>query len=117
MTSSLGRCGLGPWMMGAVMLLTATAASAIDPAVKCQSDKLRLAAKYTVCRLSAEADAARSFGAPDFSRCAADYLAGWQKAEARATAKGAPCWTNGDAAAVQGDIDAHTTGLAVSLGK
>ncbi len=112
MTSSLGK-----WMMGVAVVLSATAASAVDPAIKCQSDKLRLAAKYTVCRLNAESDAARSFGEADFSKCAADYLAGWAKAEARATAKGAPCWTNGDAEAVQGDIDAHTSSLASSLGK
>lgn len=111
MTSRMGRI-----MTVAALLLSANGALAIDPAIKCQSDKLRLAAKYTVCRLNAESSAARSFSAPDFSKCDGDYLAGWQKAEARAVAKGAPCWTTGDAEAVKGDIDAHTSSLAGSLG-
>lgn len=109
------RTRMGRWMIGAAVILSATAASAVDPAIKCQSDKLRLAAKYTVCRLNTEADAARKFTAPNFSKCTQDYLSGWKKAEDRAVAKGAPCWTSGDAEAVQGDIDAHTSGLAASL--
>jgi hypothetical protein len=99
-----------------VMLLGASSASAIDPAVKCQSDKLRLAAKYTACRLEAEAEAAREFDTPDFGKCKDAYLSGWQKAEARARSRGTQCWTRDDAEAVEGDIDAHTGALAEWLG-
>jgi hypothetical protein len=103
-------------MMGASLLVAASAASAIDPAIKCETDKLKLAAKYTACRLAAEADAARGFTAPTFSKCENSYLLGWQKAESRARAKGAPCWSEGDAEVVKGDIDAHTGSLAEALG-
>ena len=107
---------LGCWMLGAGLLVAASAASAIDPSIKCESDKLKLAAKYTACRLAAEADAIREFTTPSFTKCENSYLSGWDKAESRARAKGAPCWTEGDAEEVKGDIDAHTGSLAESLG-
>ena len=111
---TVGR--LAGMMTTLAAMMVASSALAIDPSIKCQSDKLRLAAKYTACRLNAEAQAARDFAAPDFTKCTNKYRAGWEKAEARALSKGAPCWTSGDAEAVQGDIDAHTGGLAESLG-
>lgn len=107
---------IGSWMMAGVVLLAASAAAAIDPSIKCETDKLRLVAKYTACRLSAEADAARAFKLPVFDKCENSFLAGWAKAEARARAKGAPCWTEGDAEVVKGDVDAHTGSLAENLG-
>jgi hypothetical protein len=103
-------------LSGAVLLITASGALAIDPSIKCETDKLRLVAKYTACRLNAEADAAREFGTPDFSKCESSFLAGWTKAEARARSKGAPCWTEGDAEVVKGSIDSHTGSLAENLG-
>ena len=106
---------LGSWMVGGAMLVVASAASATDPSIKCEADKLRLAAKYTACRLSEAANAARSFALPDYDSCVNSYLAGWSKAESRARAKGAPCWTEGDAEVVKGDIDSHTDSLAESL--
>lgn len=110
----MGRSG---WMMvGGGLLLVASTALAVDPAIKCETDKLRLAAKYTACRLQAEATAAREFTTPQFDKCENSYLLGWAKAEQRARTKGAPCWTEGDASVVKGDIDAHTGSLAESLG-
>lgn len=106
---------LGCVMVGSGLLLFASAALAVDPSIKCEADKLRLAAKYTACRLQAEADAAREFTAPVFDKCENSYLLGWAKAEERARTKGAPCWTEGDASVVKGDIDAHTGSLAESL--
>lgn len=108
---------IGSWMLGgAALLLTASTALAVDPSIKCETDKLRLIAKYTACRLNAEADAARAFGTPDFSKCESSFLAGWTKAEARARAKGVACWTEGDAEVVKGSIDSHTGSLAENLG-
>lgn len=103
-------------MLGCGLLFAASAARAVDPAIKCESDKLRIAAKYTACRLSVEADATRAFTRPTFDKCENSYLIAWDKAEERARAKGAPCWTEGDASVVKGDIDAHTASLAKSLG-
>jgi len=109
----LGR--LGCWMVGGGLLFAASAAMATDPSIKCQTDKLRLISKYTACRLAAEADAARSFSLPEFDSCESSYLAGWAKAEARARAKGAPCWTEGDADVVKSGVDSHLDSLAESL--
>ncbi len=103
------------WMVAVAVVLSASAAAAVDPSIKCQSDKLRLAAKYMVCRLNAEAGAARTFSTPDFGKCGKKFLAGWEKAERRAMGKGVPCWTTGDAEQVKGSIDAHTSGLASAL--
>ncbi|MBX3027796.1 hypothetical protein KF840_23115 [bacterium] len=106
---------LGCVMVGSGLLFAASAALAVDPAIKCESDKLRIAAKYTTCRLSAAADAARAFSRPTFDKCESSFLVAWDKAEERARTKGAPCWTEGDASVVKGDIDAHTGSLAESL--
>jgi hypothetical protein len=107
---------LGCVMLGSGLLFAASAALAVDPAIKCETDKLRLVGKYTACRLAAEADAVREFTTPTFDKCENSYLLGWAKAEDRARAKGAPCWTEGDASVVKGDVDAHTGSLAESLG-
>ncbi|HSP95951.1 MAG TPA: hypothetical protein VL049_01725 [Candidatus Dormibacteraeota bacterium] len=102
-------------MLGSGLLFAASTALAVDPSIKCETDKLRLAAKYTACRLAADAEAARDFTTPTFDKCENTYLLAWAKAEEHARAKGAPCWTEGDAMVVKGDIDAHTGSLAASL--
>jgi hypothetical protein len=100
------------WMMMLTVLLCASSASAIDPAIKCQADKLRLAAKYVACRLNAEAVAARAFSEPSFDKCSSDFLTGWSKAEDRTLGKGTPCWTMNDASSVKSDLDGDTGALA-----
>ena len=105
---------LAIWVV-VLLVLSASSALAMDPAIKCQTQKLKAAAKYTACRLKAEADAARHFAAPDFGKCDATFAADWQSAEARALAQGAPCWTSGDAATVQADITAQTEALSDAL--
>jgi hypothetical protein len=42
------------------ILVSSTAAMAADPALVCQSGKLKAAAKYGACRLNAEAKAVRA---------------------------------------------------------
>lgn len=106
---------LGCLMVGGGLLFAASAAMAVDPSIKCQTDKLRLISKYAACRLAAEATAARSFSAPQFDSCESSYLSGWSKAESRARAKGVACWTEGDADVVKGSLDAHLDSLAESL--
>jgi hypothetical protein len=98
-----------------LLVLCASSALAMDPAIKCQTQKLKAAAKYTACRLQAEADAARHFASPDFSTCDAIFAADWHKAEVRALAQGTPCWTTGDGTAVQADITAQTDALSDAL--
>jgi hypothetical protein len=98
-----------------VLLLSAVSALAMDPAIRCQTQKLKAAAQYSACRLKAEADAARRFAPPEFDKCDATFAAVWQKAETRALAQGTPCWTTGDAAAVQADITTQTDALSDAL--
>jgi len=100
------------WMVMMTVLFCASSAWAVDPAIKCQAEKLRLAAKYVACRLNAEAVAARAFSEPTFDKCASDFLAGWSKAEERALHQGTHCWTTDDAASVKSDLDTDTGGLA-----
>lgn len=111
----MGKVTMGKWIAIAGVLLSASSAAAVDPAIRCQADKLKVAAKYTFCRLKAEAEAAKSFGEPDFAKCDAAFSAGWQQAESRALSKGTPCWTSGDQAGVQGDLAAQSGALADHL--
>jgi len=111
----MGMVTMGKWVALSALLLSASSASAMDPAIRCQADKLKIAAKYTFCRLKAEADAARTFAAPEFAKCDAAFAAGWAQAESRALGKGTPCWTSGDASVVQGDLAEQSGALADHL--
>ena len=108
------RTALGMWIVTAVVLAASTA-SAMDPATRCQVAKLKSVAKYTACRLKAEADAAKRRATPLFDRCIDSFDLAWQLAEDRAMAAGTSCWSTGDAASVRSSIDSHTTSLASSL--
>ncbi|MBX3025283.1 DUF1566 domain-containing protein [bacterium] len=93
-------------------LALAGGAGAVTPAEKCQAGKLKLAGKYDFCRLKAEAKAAQSGGAPDFSKCDAGFAGKWGKTEA---AGGGMCPSNGDQAAIQAFIGEYTDALATAL--
>lgn len=80
------------------MLLGAPEADAADAAAKCQAAKLKIAAKYTLCNLNAQA---KSVKAPavgqlseDLAKCTASFDTKWAKAEEKG---GADCPTSGDA--------------------
>jgi hypothetical protein len=102
-------------MVMAGVLLCSSASWAMDPSIRCQIDKLKLASKYTACRIKAAADAVKRFGSADFSPCDESFLAAWELAEARTISRGVPCWTTGDGASVQAAITAYTDNLANSL--
>ena len=85
-----------------VMVLTPwQAAHALEPADKCEVDKLKAAATYFACRLKAELKGIKKGEAPDFSRCNEKYDSKWSKIETKA--EGA-CSTSGDGDAVGGLI-------------
>jgi hypothetical protein len=63
------------------LVASGPAGAALDPAIKCQSVKLKLAGKYASCRLIAEANAVKNGTAPDYATCDAKIQAGWQKVE------------------------------------
>ena len=80
------------------VLLTASVAHPVTPADKCEAAKLKIAGKYDLCRLLAEAKAAKTGGMPDFSNCDSAYSAQWGQAEMKA---GGMCPSNGDGAMLQ----------------
>jgi hypothetical protein len=103
------------WAVASVVLLSSGTALAVDPAIKCEAQKLKAAGKYAFCRMQAEAKASSKLGQPDFSKCDAQFGQNWQQAEARAVAKGTNCWTMGDATAIQGLTADYTDAAADAL--
>lgn len=75
------------------VLLLGTGVHALSPANKCESSKLKTSGKYGFCRLNAEAKAAKSGGAPDFSKCDAKFSDTWGRAETSAMGQ---CPSNAD---------------------
>lgn len=100
-------------LMAIGILIHSTAATAADPALACQSSKLRVAGKYGACRLNAEAKAVKAGEPADFSRCADAFSEKWQGSE---TAAGPlVCPTEGDEVAIGTRITAHTDAIAILL--
>jgi hypothetical protein len=89
-----------------------TAEAHVTAAQKCEAAKLTAAGKYDVCRLLAEARAAKTAGMPDFSKCDAAYSGKWTQAEMKANGS---CLSNGDATTVQAFISQGTNALSVAL--
>jgi hypothetical protein len=87
-------------------------ARAESSAERCEASKLTTAGKYDFCRLKAEAKAAKTGGAPDFSRCDPPFSVKWTQAETNA---GGMCPSHGDQAAVQAFITEHTDALEAAL--
>jgi hypothetical protein len=91
-----------PQLVAAVAVIglvaSGPAGAALDPAIKCQAVKLKLAGKYASCRLIADANAVKNGTAPDYSNCDAKIQAGWQKVE---ESIGGECPTIGDLEDVQ----------------
>jgi hypothetical protein len=76
-------CILAPTLAGAVL----------DPALKCQSAKMRLSGKYAACRLLEDAAATKAGTTPDYTTCDTKLQAGWQKVE---SSIGTDCPTLGE---------------------
>ncbi|MFT4572377.1 MAG: hypothetical protein ACI91F_003278, partial [Candidatus Binatia bacterium] len=68
----------------AAFFLTATAAQAADPVVKCESGKLKESSKYAACRLKADAKAVKKGEVADYEKCEAKFGVKWAKLEAKA---------------------------------
>jgi hypothetical protein len=77
------------------------AGAVLDPAIRCQAIKLKLAGKYASCRLIADSTAVKNGTVPDYSTCDAKIAAGWQKVE---ESIGTECPTTGDLEDVQDSI-------------
>jgi hypothetical protein len=94
------------------VLLIAGSASAVDPADKCQADKLKEAGKYGFCRLKAESKAVKKGEAPDYGKCDLKYGEKWPSIESKA---GGACPTSGDEAAISGEVTDQTDLLTLLL--
>lgn len=69
----------------AIVILSAAAALAgADPAVICESGKLKTTGKYASCRLSAESKAVKKGVPADYSKCESKFSTSWGKSETKA---------------------------------
>jgi hypothetical protein len=102
-----------PFLFVAVVAF-ATVSAAADPAVVCESGKLKIAGKYGACRLNAQSKSVKSGGAPDYAKCDASFTSKWQGSETKAGP--AVCPSEGDAASVAARIVDHDDALAALLG-
>jgi hypothetical protein len=83
-----------------------------DDAAKCEAAKLKIAGKYEFCRSKAWANAAKTGGMPDYSKCDAKFGQKWKAAE---TTGNGMCPTTGDAVSIQTRITTDSSDLAVLL--
>lgn len=92
---------------------TTVAAQAADPAVTCESGKLKTAGKYAACRLSADSKAVKTANTPDYTTCAAKFSDKWQDSESKGD--GMCPGGSSDASAIQAYLDDCTQAVAGAL--
>ena len=80
-------------LVGLVFTFTPLTATALDPAPKCESGKLKEAGKYSFCRLKADAKGVKKSKLPDYFKCADKFTTKWDKLELKAAGQ---CPSNGD---------------------
>jgi hypothetical protein len=92
-------------IVGLVFAFTPLTVMALDPAPKCEADKLKTAAKYAACRLGADSKAVKKDTVPDYSKCTAKFSDKWQKSEGKAGPGVCPSEDNEDAVGTRiGDL-------------
>ena len=80
---------------------------AADKGLQCVSAKLTAASKYAACRLKADAKAAKTGDAADYSKCATKFVKAFDRAEAKAGS--GVCPNEDNAPAVGSCLDRVTT--------
>lgn len=107
---AIGACFLG------LLLAASNPASALDPAVKCESTKVKEAAKKAKCVAVVSAKSIKKNEAPDsakLTKCSDKFGEKFVKAETKA--EGA-CPTNGDAGTIEGLVDGCVNDVITALG-
>ena len=99
-------------LMAIGILLYSAAVAAGDAAVTCQSNKLKTAAKYDLCRLIADAKAAKTSSTPDYTKCDSVFSLKWQSAETKAVGA---CLDTGDETDISQRIIDHTGRIATVI--
>src|SRR5262245_50375867 len=92
---------------GAVLgwaLLHGTVAVAISPADKCVAAKLKVAGKYTFCRLKTDAKTIKTGARADYTACDSAFALKWARAEASGS-----CPTAADKVNIQNQLLADAT--------
>ena len=98
--------------MGVVCWSTSALAAA-NPALVCETSKLKVAAKYGQCLLKAEAKAAKAMVSPDFTKCDATFSSKWGAAESKAGM--GVCPSENDEADLQSRISEDANTVAILL--
>lgn len=112
----MGRIGV---LTVLAVLLAAGTGWAVEPDIKCESDKIKTAGKYAKCLLAAESKAVKKGVAQTekLAKCDAKYEKKWGKIETKAVAKAPPpCPTTGDEAAIKVQVQQFVDDLLLSLG-
>jgi hypothetical protein len=100
-------------LVGLTVSLVPLAARADDPAVKCESGKLKEASKYSACRLKADAKAVKKGEAADYAKCEAKFADKWGKTETKAGV--GICPSEGDQVSMDARITADAAEIAIQL--
>ncbi len=95
------------------LLVLSAPAQAADPAVTCESGKLKTAGKYASCLLSADAKGVKTNTAPVYTNCAAKFGDKWQTSETKGEGQ-CPGGT-GDETGIQTFLDGCTQSVADAL--
>ncbi len=97
----------------AVFFLAATTAQAADPAVKCESGKLKESSKYAACRLNADAKAVSKGEPADYTKCEDKFTAKWASVEGKADP--GICPSEGDVGTMNTRITTDAADIATLL--
>jgi hypothetical protein len=100
-------------LASATLLISGAVAHAADPAVSCESGKLKVAGKYTSCVLSADAKSVKTGLAVDYTKCDATLGVKWEIAEGKG--EGMCPGGDGDQTAISSFLDACTGSVAAAL--
>jgi len=106
----LGTAKWGLLSLGATLI--ASAASGASAAEKCEAAKLRIAGKYSLCRLKAEARAVKAERPADYSKCDASFALSWGAAEAKGAGQ---CPSDDDQALQQSELTRNAARTAWRL--
>jgi len=100
-------------LIGLTVSLVPLAARAGDPAVKCESGKLKESSKYAACRLKADAKAVTKGEAADYAKCEAKFADKWAKTETKAGV--GICPSEGDQVSMDARITIDAAEIATLL--
>jgi hypothetical protein len=95
-----------------IILIASTSGQAADPAVKCESGKLKESSKYAACRLKVDAKAVLKGVPAVYSKCEMKFADKWGKAETKA--EGA-CPTETDKVSMDARITTDAAEIATLL--